>query len=87
MPPKRAGDHPLFSPVTRFGWSPPTMTAPAALAIGLAAATLGAAALVAGPSPADEAPITGSVTVIEGDVLEIAGTRIRLFEIDAPELD
>ena len=63
------------------------MTAPAALAIGLAAATLGAAVLAAGPGLADETPITRSATVIEGDVLEVAGTRFRLFGIDAPELD
>ncbi len=61
------------------------MTAPPALAIATAAAMLGAAA--AGPASADEAPITGSATVIEGDVLEVAGARFRLFGIDAPELD
>ncbi|MDP6603302.1 MAG: thermonuclease family protein [Rhodospirillales bacterium] len=63
------------------------MTGPAALAIGFAAATLGGAAFAAGAASAVEAPITGSATVIEGDVFEVAGTRIRLFGIDAPELD
>ena len=61
------------------------MTAPPALAIVSAAAMLGA--VVAGPAFADEAPITGSATVIEGDVLEVAGARFRLFGIDAPEID
>ena len=61
------------------------MTARPALAMVSAAAMLGAVA--AGPAFADEAPITGSATVIEGDVHEVAGARFRLFGIDAPELD
>ena len=31
------------------------------------------------------ADITGTVTVVDGDMLEIRGTRIRLHGIDAPE--
>ncbi|MCU0908875.1 MAG: thermonuclease family protein [Rhodobacteraceae bacterium] len=31
--------------------------------------------------------IAGTVRVIDGDSLEIAGTRVRLFAVDAPELD
>lgn len=34
-----------------------------------------------------DAPITGSAFVIDGDTLTIAGVRIRLLDIDAPELD
>jgi endonuclease YncB( thermonuclease family) len=33
------------------------------------------------------APIIGSAFVIDGDTLSISGTRIRLIDIDAPELD
>ncbi len=36
--------------------------------------------------PAD-APITGNAFVVDGDTLNISGTRIRLIDIDAPELD
>jgi endonuclease YncB( thermonuclease family) len=32
-------------------------------------------------------PVTGRARVIDGDSLEIAGVRIRLFGIDAPERD
>ncbi len=39
-------------------------------------------------SPARAAPdISGPARVADGDGLEIAGTKIRLFGIDAPELD
>jgi endonuclease YncB( thermonuclease family) len=31
--------------------------------------------------------IAGTVRVIDGDSLEVAGTRVRLFAVDAPELD
>jgi endonuclease YncB( thermonuclease family) len=34
-----------------------------------------------------EAALVGRCWVIDGDTIEIAGTRIRLFGIDAPELD
>jgi endonuclease YncB( thermonuclease family) len=37
-------------------------------------------------SPAAAATLSGPATVIDGDTLEIAGERIRLFGIDAPEL-
>lgn len=36
---------------------------------------------------APDAPITGTAIVADGDTLTIAGTRIRLIDIDAPELD
>ena len=38
-----------------------------------------------GPPPATGAAITGRAHVVDGDSLEIAGRRIRLFGIDAPE--
>lgn len=34
-----------------------------------------------------DAPIVGSAFVADGDTLTIAGTRIRLIDIDAPELE
>lgn len=34
-----------------------------------------------------DAPIAGNAFVVDGDTLTIAGTRIRLIDIDAPELD
>lgn len=34
-----------------------------------------------------EAPVTGRAMVADGDTLTIAGTRIRLVDIDAPELE
>lgn len=36
-------------------------------------------------SPAIATTISGAATVIDGDTLQIAGKRIRLFAIDAPE--
>lgn len=41
-------------------------------------------ALIAGASAADE--IVGRASVIDGDTIEIAGKRIRLHGIDAPEV-
>ena len=38
-----------------------------------------------GPPPATGAAITGRAHVVDGDSLDIAGRRIRLFGIDAPE--
>lgn len=43
------------------------------------------ALLLAATSPALAAPIVGRATVIDGDTLEVAGTRIRLHGVDAPE--
>jgi endonuclease YncB( thermonuclease family) len=37
------------------------------------------------PSPVAAADLLGQVSVVDGDTLEIHGTRIRLFGIDAPE--
>jgi endonuclease YncB( thermonuclease family) len=36
-------------------------------------------------APATAAEITGPVRVIDGDTLDLAGTRIPLWGIDAPE--
>lgn len=43
-----------------------------------------ALALLCSPAPAQ--PITGPARVIDGDTIELAGQRIRLAYIDAPEL-
>jgi len=34
-----------------------------------------------------QADVRGTARVIDGDTLEVAGTRVRLFGIDAPEMD
>lgn len=34
-----------------------------------------------------DTPVTGNAFVADGDTLTISGTRIRLIDIDAPELD
>lgn len=34
-----------------------------------------------------DAPVIGNAFVVDGDTLSISGTRIRLIDIDAPELD
>ena len=34
---------------------------------------------------ASAGPLQGRASVIDGDTLEVQGTRIRLFGIDAPE--
>lgn len=54
--------------------------------IGALAVTLAPFVLpdTAAPAPAAQ-PITGRASVIDGDTIEIAGTRIRLSGIDAPE--
>ena len=39
------------------------------------------------PSRVPGEPVTGRARVIDGDSLEVAGVRIRLFGIDAPERD
>ncbi len=44
----------------------------------------GLLALVALPAHAD---VVGKATVIDGNTLEVAGERVRLYGIDAPELD
>jgi endonuclease YncB( thermonuclease family) len=36
-------------------------------------------------TPISTAPISGAARIIDGDSLEIAGVRIRIFGIDAPE--
>ena len=40
-----------------------------------------------GPAPASHANLIGQASIIDGDTLEIHGTRIRLWGIDAPEHD
>jgi endonuclease YncB( thermonuclease family) len=44
---------------------------------------LAAACLCASPAFADN--LSGQASIIDGDTLEIHGTRIRLWGIDAPE--
>ncbi|MEH2472081.1 endonuclease YncB(thermonuclease family) [Nitrobacteraceae bacterium AZCC 2161] len=44
-------------------------------------------ALIAATGPAAAADVVGQASVIDGDTIEIHGTRIRLFGIDAPESD
>lgn len=39
------------------------------------------------PVPALEAVVEGRARVVDGDTLELAGRKVRLFGIDAPELD
>jgi endonuclease YncB( thermonuclease family) len=39
------------------------------------------------PARAPGEPVTGSARVIDGDSIEIAGVRIRLHGVDAPERD
>ena len=39
------------------------------------------------PAAAVEARISGAIVVIDGDTIDVNGTRIRLFGIDAPEGD
>jgi endonuclease YncB( thermonuclease family) len=42
--------------------------------------------LTASPAiAADQQPIVGQASVVDGDTLEIRGVRIRLFGVDAPE--
>lgn len=50
----------------------------------LISAALGALMLPAGPALAQ---LAGAPRVIDGDTLEVAGQRVRLFGIDAPEID
>ncbi|AFK52618.1 thermonuclease family protein [Tistrella mobilis] len=50
-----------------------------------AAALLALLALPAQITPALAADVTGRASVIDGDTLDIHGTRIRMFGIDAPE--
>jgi endonuclease YncB( thermonuclease family) len=44
------------------------------------------ALLLLAASTAGAADLVGRARIIDGDTLEVAGTRIRLFGIDAPEL-
>ena len=57
----------------------------AALALALLVAAPACAA--AGESKPAATVIKGRATVVDGDGLEIGGTKIRLFGIDAPEID
>ncbi len=56
----------------------------APLAAALAGAVLLTAAIAAAKDPKG-GPITGSARVVDGDTIEIGGTRIRLAGMDAPE--
>jgi endonuclease YncB( thermonuclease family) len=54
----------------------------------LAAATVLAIWLNGADAPADFGDLTGPVThVVDGDTLDLAGRRIRLADLDAPERD
>ncbi len=46
---------------------------------------LAATLLLCAPAQAEKPTITGRASVIDGDTIEIHGTRIRLAGIDAPE--
>jgi endonuclease YncB( thermonuclease family) len=48
---------------------------------------LGLGIFLAMASPASTDDLTGQASIIDGDTLEIHGTRIRLWGIDAPESD
>jgi endonuclease YncB( thermonuclease family) len=50
----------------------------------IAGMAAGAIAVATGPSPA-QPDLAGLARVIDGDTLTVAGTRIRLYGIDAPE--
>ncbi|QPM89204.1 thermonuclease family protein [Pseudooceanicola algae] len=67
---------------------PLTALRPAILrgALSLAALTVSALSLASVPQIARaEFSVTGAARVVDGDTLDIAGTKIRLFGIDAPE--
>src|SRR5688500_8179297 len=46
---------------------------------------LAASLLCAWSPPVAAATVTGTANIIDGDTLQVAGRRIRLFGIDAPE--
>ncbi|HMR54767.1 MAG TPA: hypothetical protein PKA67_20170, partial [Amaricoccus sp.] len=50
----------------------------------LTAAITAAGFLLAGPTVA-EPPLTGTARIVNGDTLEIAGQKVRLLGLDAPE--
>ena len=58
----------------------------AASAVGLAATLISEAGTDPSPRSAG-AELAGTARVIDGDTIEVAGTRVRLWGIDAPEHD
>lgn len=58
---------------------------PVALALAFAVFLPAASDLVARPAAAPTPGVSGRATVVDGDTLEIAGVRVRLEGIDAPE--
>ena len=50
----------------------------------LTATIIAAALLLAGPAAA-EPPLSGTARVVDGDTLEVAGQKVRLLGLDAPE--
>ncbi len=52
---------------------------------GITGLVLCLAALLLLPSSTNSAEVAGVASVVDGDTLEVRGTRVRLFGIDAPE--
>ena len=79
-PPRRP---PRFDLPTRFAGRD---TRHWALVLVVLAAALGISTAERWMRP-QEAPVTGRAMVADGDTLTVAGIRIRLIDIDAPELE
>lgn len=71
------GNHPALSQKAPMG----SRATPQSSNLGI----LAALALALAPSPVFAQRLAGIATVVDGDSLSIAGVRVRLFGIDAPE--